>query len=253
MPENAKYRIGVSGAELLRLLQAIPEKIDKTSISQLLEDTNADTVPSSKIFNQYITTLQSGTQGEGLKAAIEAIPDCNIFTDAQKEAIENVALRFIGTTANTSTLGSINTSSFTGGEVILILSNEYGNADFLYWSTSDSEWKATNPLALHRTVTVDSAGASVIKSFPKASYTVMTMRVTAKSNTKFHKCDIDVGVMGDDVFPMAYAELCSEDDIEANGLFDVSANYVSATETVEVVLTTKDPNTNIQAQIISAY
>lgn len=251
---NTPYRIPMGGEEVLQLLRSVNEKIDKSSISQDKDDTDETTVVSSAIFNEVFTKLTEDTTGEGLKQAIEDIPDSNIFTDQHKAAVENIALRFLGVVSNESALPSgTDTDSFRGGEVALVLQNTWGNPDFYHWNKGTEKWNALNKLKQHEEILIESRNSTARKTYPRLDYTCFVYRVIAVSRTStlhaFHTADITLGCIGDDTYMSVSNEVISDPN---NPLVEFSSDVITATDQVELLTTTQVDDINLRVEVITA-
>ncbi len=241
------YKLPYSAAELQRLVELIQQKLDQSAIITSHEGASDENILSAEYVNDRFGSLENSLTGTGLRDAINALDNSNIFTDAHLQAVESTSLRFIGTFATITARNNIDTTDFAGGEVILLLSNESGNVGFQYYDLANTNWISTDKLSINSEVNVPAVGASVLKTFPQADFKLMDLTVLAKSGSGFHRSVVSIGWHGADVYITSTGDLFNVEH------FEVDAAIITATNTVEISVTTLIADTDIQAEITAAY
>lgn len=248
MADNKVYRSSFTATEIEKILMSVGEKFNKSSLVQDLQIGGVENAVSAEVLKEIINKIIQDTTGDGLKAAINAADDSNVFTDAMKNSLQNMSLRFIGTKANITERNNLNTSDYIGGEVILLLKNESDQIVFQYWDNATSTWLDVYQ-AESRTITVANAGDSVLKQFPKTKWKVLEASIIAKGpgdDGDFHVTTARIGWKGSDIMITTFGDMYSEK------LFDINA-LSAANDNIALTATTLVDNTSIHIEVLNVY
>lgn len=248
MSEPKVYRSTYTAAEIEKILMSVGNKFDKTSIITDLQEGGLENVVAAETLKTIINKIIEDTTGEGLKDAINAADDCNVFTDSLKTSLENMSLRFIGTKANITERDNIDTANFIGGEVILLLKNESDQIVFQYWDNATTSWLDVYQ-AESRTITVVNAGSSVLKQFPKTKWKMLEASIIAKgpgTDGDFHMTTARIGWKGDDIMLTTYGDLYNTQ------LFTIDAMAASG-DNIALTATTLTSNVSIHVEVVNVY
>lgn len=248
MSDPKVYRSTFTAAEIEKILKSVGLKINADSIVTDIDTGGAANVISAETLKTTINKIINETTGDGLKTAINAATDSNVFTDTHKTSLENMSLRFIGTKANITERNNVATTSFIGGEVILLLKNESEQAVFQYWDNAATAWKDVYR-AENREITVANAGDSVLKQFPKTKFKGIEASIIAKgpgSDSDFHMTTVRCAWKGADIYLTSYGDLFNAE------LFSIEAD-VATGDAIALKATTLSDNISIRVEITNAF
>lgn len=255
---TSPYRLSLTAAQLEELLLSIGDKLSVNNIQYTYNYTGPDdplkVAAASAVRNMWIR-LNEMVTGEGLKAAINAADDSNVFTDADKEKLSRDFFKFVGSPADSLARDEINTSSFEGGEVILLQKNSAGNPEFQYWKKTVYVDPDTPPTFAWTTVTGSQdndvtfpiVGTSLVKKIPKTLFHMVEFRLHAYTPSDGHWQSVSgkVGWQGADLYFSLSDEAKTADIIQYN--FSIDTNNVNINAVTLV------PNVKVYCSIIRGY
>ncbi|MGR2462439.1 hypothetical protein ACUX4R_26565, partial [Salmonella enterica] len=146
--------------------------------------TEGQVAAASAVKNMWLK-LNEMVTGEGLKDAINAANDSNVFTDYYKSILDRETWKFIGSPADLLARDDIDTSNFEGGEVILLQKNASGNPEFQYWKRTPVAggdpifgWESVyEGNSNDSSIDIPVVGTSILKTIPKALFHMVEFRV----------------------------------------------------------------------------
>lgn len=212
------YRFSLTAPEIERLLLSIQDRLSDDDIvyDYTLGGERGKVAAASAVKDMWLK-LNTMVTGQGLKDAINNAGDSNVFTDEYKSILDRENWKFIGSPADIIARDDIVTTSFTGGEVILLQKNDAGNPEFQYWKRTpvaggdaSFSWESVYAGTSNDvTIEVPTAGQVVLKTVPKAVFHMIEFRVHAYDKVLGHWQDVNgkVGHRGDDLIYSIYNEI----------------------------------------------
>lgn len=257
MSTNPQYRLSMTAAEIERLLLSISEKTSPEDIVYDYAEGGATgkVAAASAVKNMWLK-LNEMVTGEGLKAAINAAEDSNVFTDKYKSILDRESFKFIGSPADLLARDDIDTTNFDGGEVILLQKNASGNPEFQYWKRTPGnngaaptfEWEAIGSSGSNdASISVPAVGTQLLKSIPKVLFHMVEFRIHAYDTDTGHWQSIDgkLGYRGDDLLVSEYNGVKSKDLI--------TIAYNQSSSTMDISITTLQKDIKCYLSIITGY
>lgn len=250
------YRFSLTAAEIERLLLSIQSAIQNVDI---IYDYTAggevgQVAAASAVKNMWLKVNEMVT-GEGLKDAINNAGDSNVFTDYYKSLLDRDGWKFIGSPADILARDDIDTSTFTGGEVILLQKNDSGNPEFQYWKRTPVAggdpvfgWSPVyEGGANDSNIEIPVVGTTILKSIPKALFHMVEFRVHVYDKTLGHWQDTDgkIGFRGEDLLYSEY------NNVQTMNLATIE--YSMDDEDMIISLTTLEPNLKCRLSFIAGY
>ncbi|AWY10165.1 hypothetical protein [Vibrio phage VP-1] len=246
MSTTAPYQFSLSGTEIEKLLKSITEKLDKSAIDTTMEGTSVPSTPTVKAaLNEVLKTVT----GVDLRKAIQDAPDCNVFTDNYKTLLERGGFLFVGAPADIPKRNAISTTTFQGGETILLQSNEFGVPTVQYWNGTSKKWDDVDEAKAHSfEKTFNGTSKQELIKLPKTKFSIYTFKVMAKTNTNIHMMDLHVGLN----YSGNTAWMTGTNDFYGSGkLFTPTVDYDGTNMTLS--LTPKASTINVRCEVIAAY
>lgn len=241
-----RYRLSLTAQEIEQLIRSIGGKLNADAITQDLSSTQDDEVLSAKVANEVLSKLINRTEGDGVKEMIDNAPGINSLTDELLNKINTLDLVFVGTFTVTQR-DALDTSSYSGGETILLLNATTGWGKFQYYDLTTNKWLNANILEDHTNDdTVLNAGSRIIQSLDINTYRTATFVISARTAAEVHVSHMTFAWVGSTVYTMITGEIISGDP-----LFDVVAD-TSSTD-VNVTVQTLKGNVRVQFQPISIF
>lgn len=253
---NKSYRFSLSAPEIERLLLSINERLsDEDIVYEYALGGEEGKVAAASAVKAMWLKINEMVTGEGLKDAINAAEDSNVFTDHYKGILDRESWKFIGSPADRIARDDIDTSRFVGGEVILLQKNDAGNPEFQYWKRTpvaggeaqfgwDSVYAGTSNDA---SLEAPTAGTKILKVIPKALFHMVEFRVHAYDKVLGHWQDVDgkVGHRGEDLVYSLYNEIQTKRLIE----YGFSQNA----DNITISITTLQDSMKCNLSFISGY
>lgn len=222
MANEKQYRFSLTAAEIERLLLSISDKLTATEIvyDYTAGGEEGKVAAASAVKNMWLK-LNEMVTGEGLKNAINAAEDSNVFTDADKEALSRQSYKFVGSPADILARDDIDTTKFTGGELILLQKNISGNPELQYWKrtpvvggTATFAWESLSASGSNDTqLEIPVVGTQLLKKVPKTLFHMVEFRIHAKEENTGHWQSIDgkLGYRGEDLIVSLYNLIQTKD------------------------------------------
>lgn len=255
MSERA-YRFSLSAAEIERLLLSINDAINKIDIiyDYTAGGTAGQVAAASAVKDMWLK-LNEMVTGEGLKDAINAAGDSNVFTDEYKSILDRETWKFIGSPADLLARDDIDTSLFEGGEVILLQKNAAGNPEFQYWKRTPVAggdptyaWVSVyDGNSNDSGITIPVIGTSVLKTIPKALFHMVEFRVHVYDMTLGHWQDTDgkIGFRGEDLLYSVY------NGVQTKPLADIV--FSQDADNMIISITSLVPNVRCHLSFMAGY
>ncbi|UPW36075.1 hypothetical protein T751_00090 [Klebsiella phage T751] len=250
------YRFSLTAAEIERLLLSIQTAIQNVDIiyDYTAGGTPGQVAAASAVKNMWLKVNEMVT-GEGLKDAINNAGDSNVFTDYYKSLLDRDGWKFIGSPADILARDDIDTTNFTGGEVILLQKNDSGNPEFQYWKRTpvaggDPIFNWTPVYeggANDSNIEIPVVGTSILKSIPKALFHMVEFRVHVYDKTQGHWQDTDgkIGFRGEDLIYTEY------NNVQTQQLATIE--YSMDSDDMIISLTSLAPNLKCRLSFIAGY
>uniref|UniRef100_A0AAU8L019 Uncharacterized protein n=1 Tax=Serratia phage Kevin TaxID=3161161 RepID=A0AAU8L019_9CAUD len=250
------YRFSLTAAQIEKLLLSIGEKLGPTDIEYDYTKGGAAGVVSaaSAVRNMWLK-LNEMVTGEGLKDAINNAGDSHVLTDYYKSLLDRDTWKFVGSPADYLARDDIDTSQFTGGEVILVQSNRSGNPEFQFWKRTAVPggdpvygWAVIdNRGGQDVDVTFPIIGTNLLKKIPKSMFHMVEIRIHAYRpiTGDWQSVDGKLGYKGDNV----YFSLTNE--VETARLVEYS--FDQNTTDMLVNITTLAPDIKCYLSVIAGY
>nr|CAK6597873.1 unknown function [Klebsiella phage vB_Ko_K5lambda5] len=250
------YRFSLTAAEIERLLLSIQTAIQNVDIiyDYTAGGTPGQVAAASAVKNMWLKVNEMVT-GEGLKDAINNAGDSNVFTDYYKSLLDRDGWKFIGSPADILARDDIDTTNFTGGEVILLQKNDSGNPEFQYWKRTPVA--GGDPIfnwapvyeggANDANIEIPVVGTSILKSIPKALFHMVEFRVHVYDKTQGHWQDTDgkIGFRGEDLIYSEY------NNVQTQQLATIE--YSMDSDDMIISLTSLAPNLKCRLSFIAGY
>lgn len=250
------YRFSLTAAEIERLLLSIKEKLDVTNIEyDYTKGGGAGVVSAASAVKEMWLKLNEMVTGQGLKDAINGAGDSNVFTDYYKSLLDRDTWKFVGSPADELERDDLDTSLYTGGEVILVQRNKSGNPEFQYWKrTPVAGGEPTFGWA-----TVDTrgnqdvddeypvVGTNLLKKIPKSLFHMVEFRIHGyrSATGDWQSVDGKLGYKGEDV----YFSLGNE--IQTSRIIEYSFDQTATDMLINI--TTLEPDIKCYLSIIAGY
>lgn len=257
MASNPSYRFSMTAAEIERLLLSISEKISPENIvyDYTAGGEEGFVAAASAVKNMWLR-LNEMVTGEGLKAAINAADDSNVFTDHYKSILDRESFMFIGSPADILARDDIDTTNFKGGEVILLQKNSAGNPEFQYWKRTPGQggadptfdWESVDAGGANDSnITIPAVGTQLLKAIPKNLFHMVEFRIHAYDTDAGHWQSIDgkLGYRGEDLLVSEYNGVMSKKLIEIS--------YSQTSTTMDINITTLQKDIKCWLSIITGY
>ncbi len=211
MMKPDSYRFSLTAAQIEQLLLSIGNKLDASNIEyDYTVGGPPGTVSAASAVKNMWLKLNEMVTGEGLKDAINSAGDSHVFTDYYKSLLDRDTWKFVGSPADYLARDEIDTSQFTGGEVILVQSNRSGNPEFQFWKRTPVPggdpvfgWAVIdNRGGQDVDVTFPIIGTNLLKKIPKSMFHMVEIRIHAFRPQTGEWQDVNgkLGYRGDDVF-----------------------------------------------------
>lgn len=250
------YRFSLTAAQIEKLLLSIGDKLDKTSIEyDYTKGGGLGVVSAASAVKDMWLRLNEMVTGEGLKQAINDAEDSNVFTDYYKSLLDRDTWKFVGSPADYLERDDIDTSQFTGGEVILVQSNRSGNPEFQYWKRTPVPggdpvfgWAVVDSRGGQDVdVEFPVVGTGLLKKIPKSLFHMVEIRIHAYRAATGDWQDVDgkLGYRGDNV----YFSLGNE--IQLNRLVEYSFDHNDTDMLINI--TTLAPDIKCYLSVITGY
>ncbi|UGO47080.1 hypothetical protein CHUBBYTHOR_142 [Shigella phage ChubbyThor] len=250
------YRFSLTAPQIEQLLLSINDAIKSEDIiyDYAAGGTVGQVAAASAVKNMWLK-LNEMVTGQGLKDAINAAEDSNVFTDYYKSLLDREGWKFIGSPADELERGDIDTANFTGGEVILLQKNASGNPEFQYWKRTPVAggdptfaWASVyEGNSNDSSIEIPVIGTSVLKDIPKALFHMVEFRVHVYDETLGHWQDTDgkVGYRGEDLFYSTY------NHVQTKPLATI--DFSQDTDSMTVSVTSLEPNVKCHLSFIAGY
>lgn len=208
------YRSIYTGQQIDELLTAIKFKVSSDAISNAFSDVgdplNKEKISSAELCNILNERIANIENPEFLKTIISKINDSNIFTDAYRNKLDGLSDKFKGVYANIPARDSeISTSTFTGGELCLLLNDDEGAQSFQYWDANTNKWETFNTVRTNVSgnVTLPTIGTITFHTMDKSIYRACEITVVGVKTSSVHTSKILVTVAGNEIISCKYADL----------------------------------------------
>lgn len=250
------YRFSLTAPQIEQLLLSINDAIKSEDIiyDYAAGGTVGQVAAASAVKNMWLK-LNEMVTGQGLKDAINAAEDSNVFTDYYKSLLDREGWKFIGSPADELERGDIDTANFTGGEVILLQKNTSGNPEFQYWKRTPVAggdptfaWASVyEGNSNDSSIEIPVVGTSVLKDIPKALFHMIEFRVHVYDETLGHWQDTDgkVGYRGEDLFYSVY------NHVQTKPLATI--DFSQDTDSMTVSVTSLEPNVKCHLSFVAGY
>lgn len=231
MAEN-RYKSRFTGSEIENLLVRAQSALSSNSVTDSYTEGLADTIFSGVGAKNLYNLLLDKTSGETLKNAIEAIPDVAIFTEANKTKLNKISDKFVGGVNDIATRNAIDTSSYTGNEVIFVKSDSFGNPMFFYWDPINLVWvKAIDDgVSNESSYPGLSIGTHTLKTFAAGSTTCLKFIAHCRNGSNVHSAEVLINTNYSNVYYTTYA------DIKSNPLQPIFNLYAELDANLNVLL-----------------
>lgn len=199
--ENVHY-LNITPEKFSELIKSIPDKIPTANITTNWRDGDDDQVIAASTLSTILKTLYERSSGEGLKAQISAAENSNVLTDEMVQNLNDITVKFVGVVADVAARNEIVTSSYTGGETIILLQNTYGNPTTQYWDNANRAWADVyTDESAERTVTIQTAGSSVVRSFELSGTQIYTLEIMGYTSGVLQSTTVKIGVLSGSTDP----------------------------------------------------
>lgn len=254
--EQRAYRFSLTAAQIEQLLLSINDVITKTDIvyDYTAGGTAGQVAAASAVKDMWLRLNQMVT-GEGLKDAINNAGDSHVFTDYYKSILDRESWKFIGSPADLLARDDINTSNFTGGEVILLQKNAAGNPEFQYWKRTPVAggdpifgWSPVYEGSSNdSSINIPAVGTAIVKEIPKTIFHMIEFRVHVFDTTLGHWQSVDgkLGYRGEDLFYSLYNQ------VQTKPLATIQ--FAQDADNMSVSITTLEPNIRCHLSFIAGY
>lgn len=226
------YRSIYTGQQIDELLTAIKFKVSSNAISNAFSDVgdplNKEKISSAELCNILNERMANIENPEFLKTIIDRINDSNIFTDADKDKLDGLSVKFKGVYVNTPTRDSeISTNTFTGGELCLLLNDGEGAQAFQYWDANNNKWKTANTVRTNVSgdVTLPTIGTITFHTIDKSIYNTCELTVVGSKASSVHTSKILVTVAGNEIISCKYADLWNTSQLYTTNI-TISGNEI---------------------------
>lgn len=250
------YRFSLTAAQIENLLLSINDAIKTSDIiyDYAAGGTTGQVAAASAVKDMWLKLNQMVT-GQGLKDAINNADDSNVFTDYYKSILDRESWKFIGSPADTLARDDIDTTNFTGGEVILLQKNLAGNPEFQYWKRTPVangdpifSWEPVYEGSSNdSSIEIPAIGTSIVKQIPKSLFHMIEFRVHVFDKTLGHWQSVDgkLGYRGEDLIYSLYNQ------VQTKPLATLAFNQDN--DNMSVSVTTLEPNIRCHLSFIAGY
>lgn len=257
MNTEKQYRLSLTAAKIEELLLSIQDKISPDDIvyEYTAGGEKGKIAAASAVKNMWLK-LNEMVTGDGLKAAINAAEDSNVFTDNYKSILDRESFKFVGSPADILARDDINTQAFTGGEVILLQKNVAGNPEFQYWKRTPGtnganptfEWASVDAGGANdANITIPAVGTQLLKSIPKSLFHMVEFRIHSYEANNGHWQSVDgkLGYRGDDLVISEYNGVKTKDLVQIG--------YSQTATNMDINIKTLVPDVKCWLSIITGY
>lgn len=208
---ETRFKSRFTGAEIEQLLVKAQSSISDSVITDSYTDGKEGTVFSGVGAKALHTLMIDRTSGETLKAAIEAIPNVAVFTEADRAKLTQMSDKFVGAVRDIASRNAIDTSSFVGDEVVFVRSDQDGNPAFFYWDDTNGKWlnaiaDGTGNEDVFPTLPI---GTNTLTTYPAGGTTCLKFIVHSKNGSNVHTAEVLINTNFANVYYTTYAELKS--------------------------------------------
>ena len=208
---ETRFKSRFTGEEIENLLVRAQSSLSESSLTDSYTDGIEGTVFSGKGAKSLYELLLDRTSGETLKNSIDAIPGISLFTDTDKAKLDKISDKFVGGVRDIATRNAIDTSSFTGDEVVFVRSDSFGNPNFFYWDDINSEWLSVSQDSASNEYVFPALpiGTNTLRTFPAGGATCMKFVAHCKNGSNVHSAEILINTNYANVYYTTFAELKS--------------------------------------------
>lgn len=251
MSDPKIFRSNLSAADIQSLIESIPQKVAKTDVK--------GTVPGS-ILPQHVASVQlmveeiqkvvDVLEGADLRTLIEALTDCNVFTDSDHTKLDRISESFIGVFADEAQRDTEHPddTNLLHNDVILVTSNPAGRPAIQFWNSGTQTWVDVYDPTGSATYNQVTAGAIDVATFLAANARGATynISVTSGSSTHIH----EVGIVHDGVGNV-YANTRLIVGAPSAALVTYNGDKSPGGETIRLTATTNQANNVIKVQRVA--
>lgn len=225
-----RYRSRFTGQQIEQLLDSVPSKL---SLSHIVDDYTGGTelVASAESVRKLWLRLAAFDDPNYIKSLILSIPGALIFTQADKDRIEELAGFFQGSFNNPADRNSsVDTVGFSGGELSFLIDDGsgFGIQELSWWDAQSLQWKKSvftkNPVDPVQNFTT--AANRVVIQIDKAKFTSGKYAVRADTATQFTMFELFVALKGSDTYWTTYAQIGNNDDVMKITGVSVDASFI---------------------------
>ncbi len=137
---TTKFRSVFTGGEIEEILKSVRDKLDTSAITDSFAGGEPDKIPSAKAILELSKSFDNTFTPDGVRDLLAEANNSNIFTDSFKKKLEGVSDQFKGVYVDITSRDSIDTKTYVGGEVVLVLKNIEGRSEFEYWDAVKKKW-----------------------------------------------------------------------------------------------------------------
>lgn len=231
MAEN-RFKSRFTGTEIENLLVRAQSSLSSNSVTDSYKEGLPDTIFSGAGAKNLYNELLDKTSGETLKNAIESIPGVAIFTEDNKTKLNKVSDKFVGGVNDIATRNSIDTSLFTGNEIIFVRSDSFGNPMFFYWDNINLKWEEAIDDGISNELSFPglSIGTHSLKTFAAGSTTCLKFIVHSRNGSNVHSAEVLINTNYSNVYYTTYA------DIKSNPLQPIFNLYAELDANLNIIL-----------------
>lgn len=226
------YRSVYTGQQIDELLTAIKFKVSTNAVSNTFSDVgdplNKEKVSSAELSNILNERMANIENPEFLKTIIDKIDNSNIFTDGHKDKLEGLSDKFKGVYANKPVRDTeLDTDTYTGGELCLLLNDGEGAQAFQYWDANTNKWKSANTIYTNVSgdVKLPTIGTATFHTIDKTLYNTCELTVVGMKSSSVHTSKILVTVVGSEIISCKYADLWNTNPLYTTNI-TVSGNEI---------------------------
>lgn len=240
------YRSIYTGQQIDELLTAIKFKVSSNAISNMFSDVgdplNKEKISSAELCNILNERMSNIENPEFLKTIIDRIDDSNIFTDAHKDKLEGLSDKFKGVYTSKPVRDSeINTNTFIGGELCLLLNDGGGAQVFQYWDANTNHWKTANTVHTNvsGSVTLPTIGTVTFHTIDKSVYSTCELTVVGTKASSIHTSKILVTAIGSEIISCKYADLWNTNPLYTTNITASGNEIVLGVDTLTAGVTVR--------------
>lgn len=242
MQATTKYRSLFTGSQIDEILQSVRDKIDKSSITSDYTGGEEDKVVSAAAMKGLSDAFDKTFTAQGIRDLLGQAENSNVFTDEDKKKVNSINTQFKGTVIDIPSRDAIDTTQYTGGEVILVLKNAASVSEWQYWDGAEEKWEPVSSGGGERDLTVLPSGSSVIASYTIGTICGAKYVVHGKSTSNdSHIAEVVITNKLTAISWTVYGEVIAGEDVFS---LDVSLNPNGLD--IDLAVTTTKPSSTIQ-------